>query len=63
MQKVIDDDARRAIEAILNRERRVEIIPTKDGIRILELRPVAVKTEAASDGSKSASADVLLPGC
>ena len=42
MQRVIDDAARKAIEAILNRERRVEIIPTKDGIRILELRPVSI---------------------
>ena len=41
MRREIDDAARKAIEAILNRERRVEIIPTKDGIRILELLPVS----------------------
>lgn len=63
MRRTIDDKTRQAIEAVLSRDRRVELIPTRDGVRVLELRPVAVKTEAASDGSKSASADVLLPGC
>lgn len=63
MKRTIDNKTRQAIEAVLIRDRRVELIPTRDGVRVLELRPVAVITEAASDGSDSASADVLLPGC
>lgn len=63
MKRTIDNKTRQAIEAVLSRDRRVELIPTRDGVRVLELRPVAVQHEAASDGSKSASADVLLPGC
>lgn len=63
MRRTIDEKTRQAIEAVLSRDRRVELIPTRDGVRVLELRPVAVQREAASDGSKGASADVLLPGC
>ena len=59
MQRTIDDKTRQAIEAVLSRDRRVELIPTRDGVRVLELRPVTVQREAASDGSDSAS----LPGC
>lgn len=59
MKRTIDNKTRQAIEAVLSRDRRVELIPTRDGVRVLELRPVAVQHEAAPDGSDSAS----LPGC
>lgn len=60
MKRTIDNKTRQAIEAVLSRDRRVELIPTRDGVRVLELRPVAVQHEAAPDGGKSASVGLFL---
>lgn len=50
MRRTIDDKTRQAIEAVLSRDRRVELIPTRDGVRVLELRPVAVSTDVTGQG-------------
>lgn len=50
MKRTIDDKTRQAIEAVLSRDRRVELIPTRDGVRVLELRPVAVSTDVTGQG-------------
>lgn len=50
IKRTIDDKTRQAIEAVLSRDRRVELIPTRDGVRVLELRPVAVSTDVTGQG-------------
>ena len=50
MKRTIDNKTRQAIEAVLSRDRRVELIPTRDGVRVLELRPVAVSTDVTGQG-------------
>lgn len=50
MRRTIDEKTRQAIEAVLSRDRRVELIPTRDGVRVLELRPVAVSTDVTGQG-------------
>ena len=50
MRRTIDDKTRQAIEAVLSRDCRVELIPTRDGVRVLELRPVAVSTDVTGQG-------------
>lgn len=50
MRRTIDDKTRQTIEAVLSRDRRVELIPTRDGVRVLELRPVAVSTDVTGQG-------------
>lgn len=50
MRRTIDDKTRQAIEAVLSRDLRVELIPTRDGVRVLELRPVAVSTDVTGQG-------------
>ena len=41
-------DAIRALEAILSRGERVEIVPVKDGVRIYEVRRREVHTQPVS---------------
>ena len=35
----------RAINAVLSRDQRVELIPTKDGVRVIHVRREEVKTQ------------------
>lgn len=40
---VLSDAARRAAEEILSRGERVEIVPTKDGARVFEIKRREIK--------------------
>lgn len=37
-----------AIESVLNKDSRVEVVPTKNGVKILEVRREQVNTEPSS---------------
>lgn len=39
----IDDKTKAAIEAVLSKDQRVELIPTKDGIKVVRVKRETVK--------------------
>lgn len=41
--KVLTEDAIERINSVLVRDRRVELIPTKDGVRVIEIKREEVK--------------------
>ena len=43
MSAKLDDKTIRAIEAVLSKDQRVELIPTKDGVRVIHVRREEVK--------------------
>ena len=43
MERVLDEPTRKAIEAVLARDERVELIPTKDGVRVVRVKRESVK--------------------
>lgn len=44
----IDDKTKQAIEAVLSKGDRAEVVPVKDGVKVLRVRREAVKTDAGS---------------
>lgn len=44
---VLSEAAKKAAEAILSRGERVEIIPTKDGVRVYEIKRREIKEPAS----------------
>jgi len=42
----IDDKTKAAIEAVLSKDQRVELIPTKDGVRVVRVKRETVKIGA-----------------
>lgn len=46
MDKSLSQAEIRAINAVLSQDQRVELIPTKDGVRVIRIRREEVKTSA-----------------
>ena len=44
---VLSDAAKKAVEAILSKGERVELVPVKDGVRGYELKRREIKTPAS----------------
>lgn len=44
----IDDKTKQAIEAVLSKGDRAEVIPVKDGVKVMRVRRETVKTDAGS---------------
>lgn len=40
----LDDKTKKAIEAVLSKDQRVELIPTKDGIKVIKIKREVVNT-------------------
>ena len=40
---MLDEETIKAIEAVLAKEDRVELIPTKDGIKVIHIKRITVK--------------------